>query len=55
MSLICCRICLSNGEIACSCSYLFSKLKLFFLYFIVFPFYIKKKKKLQQCKVNKIV
>ena len=28
MSLICSRICLLNGEVACSCSYLFSKLKL---------------------------
>ena len=28
MSLICCRICLLNGEVACSCGYLFSKLKL---------------------------
>ena len=28
MSLICSRICLLNGEVACSCGYLFSKLKL---------------------------
>ena len=56
MSLICSRICLSNGEIACSCSYLFSKLKLFFfIFYRVCPFYIFKKKKLQQYKVNKIV
>ena len=44
MSLICSRICLLNGEVACSCSYLFSKLKLFFfIFYCVFPFYIKKK------------